>query len=344
MGPWIDGACAGGISIAAYAFYRFHQTGYARIQVSDTALALALYLGWGLSKPHLTATIYRLYQSEHTARRHFFSAVIFPFLLAGLAAAAFTYPASVAPLLVKLVLLWAPLHFSGQNFGLTLLYAKRAELGVSRAGRWLLLSFLHVSVLAQYAESESYKGTMDFLGITYPLWGIPSWIGSSAKMAAFGMGAALVAASLAWMARNRRPIPWIVAVPCVAHFLWMLAGAKLASFQILVPGFHALQFAMVAWAAEIHQQAGENPLRTSRRLFLWTRSARWAALNLGGSAALFFLLPQALGSIGYDQAFCGAMILVMFQLHHYFVDGVLWKLRREGERSPLFTHYSRAFG
>ncbi len=69
--------------------------------------------------------------------------------------------------------------------------------------------------------------------------------------------------------------------------------------------------------------------------YVWSESARWMLINIAGGYALFWVLPHLGSHFGKSLAFSTAVMLAAIQVHHFFVDGVIWRLRNPAARSPL---------
>jgi hypothetical protein len=44
------------------------------------------------------------------------------------------------------------------------------------------------------------------------------------------------------------------------------------------------------------------------------------------------------------MAFSSAIVLAGLQMHHFFVDGVIWRLRNSSVRNPLSSSIPELFG
>lgn len=339
VGPFLDAFFMGGLSIVVFAYYEFFYRGYSSLQVSDTAMALAAFFNWVVNYPHFAATSYRFYQSPDHRREFPLTAVLVPVLILLGTIACFVWPREFAPAWTKIYVLWSVYHYSGQNLGLSLIYARRAGIDVGRWWRLALAGFLYACFVAQYAEVEAKGGTIWVFAIEFPLVQIPQWFAVAARWLANGLGVLVLGFAARWMWRAGRGIPLIVAVPVAAQYVWTSLGAATFSFQMLVPFFHGLQYLFVAWAMEMHRRSGEAA-------FGWRavgeRTLAWAGLCLSGGGLLFYGLPWIVSRFGYELSFPLGVFFVSVQIHHFFVDGVIWKLRAETERSPLFKNV-RAF-
>jgi hypothetical protein len=322
----VDAFFVGLASILCFLYYRYASSQYSQLQISESAILLATTLGWFGSWPHFAATNWRLYQSKENIQAYFLTAVLVPVvvLLAGLAC--FVFPVSFAPAFIKLFALWSPYHYSSQTFGLALIYFRRADLQLPQTARHFLAAFFASSFLVQYSESEIALGTAMMSGVSYPQLALPAWAPLACKAVMY-LAMALLAWQLFPLFRKNRIIPWIALLPLLTQYLWFVHGAKDLSFQLLLPFFHGLQYLLVAWAVEIHKQRSR-----------WLASGKWMAGNLLASALVFFLLPKLLTGGPFRIEFVTVVVLATVSIHHYFVDGVIWKLRHATARSPLFVN------
>jgi hypothetical protein len=338
VSPLVDALFVGVLSIACFAFLRLTQSGYAATQVSGSTLWLAGALSWVANWPHFSATSLRLYESRENVRRFRLTAVAIPFFVLFATIASFWYPVSFAPYFVKLFVLWSPYHYSAQTLGFTLIYARRANLFISRTARGALTAFFVSSFLARYAETENALRTGFLYAVAYPQVPLPLWAPSACEAVMYA-SLALLAFEILPEIRKGDRLPWIVALPIATQYLWYVVGAPTLSFQVLVPFFHSLQYLLIAWSVEMHARASRGAAFSA--LF---GSARWFALNVLLGGTLFWGVPRLLALRGWNLDFSIVMIAGAVSLHHYFVDGVIWKLKREGGKSPLFLNVSRAFG
>jgi hypothetical protein len=79
--------------------------------------------------------------------------------------------------------------------------------------------------------------------------------------------------------------------------------------------------------------------------YVWTESGRWWAINFLVGGCLFFWLPRLVARwFGISQDFSTGIIVGGVQLHHFFIDGVIWKLKRKTVSSPLMATLSDMTG
>src|SRR5262249_30731520 len=101
-----------------------------------------------------------------------------------------------------------------------------------------------------------------------------------------------------------------------------------------VPAFHALQYLLIAWVMELKEN------RTGRTVGQITMA--WSIVNFLGGVALFWALPKACSSFGVPLVLATAVLIAGVQIHHFFVDGVIWKLRNPRVANPLTVGWGLA--
>src|SRR5215471_2433415 len=96
--------------------------------------------------PHYTATIYRAYRTREDFSRYRIFTIHLTLLIA-LAGFIVHWAVGLIPLLFTIYITWSPWHYSGQNFGLAMMFARRAGVKPTRTER----NVLYASFLASYA-------------------------------------------------------------------------------------------------------------------------------------------------------------------------------------------------
>jgi hypothetical protein len=328
----VDFALIGGCSIAAYlALHLVPAEGTAQLPI--LVALLARVCNW----PHFAATSYRLYNTRQNVRQYPVTALVVPLVVGAGMAWAFAAPTTVAPVFVKLTLLWSPYHFSGQTLGLSLLYARRAGFTVSRNERLALSTLIFSAFAWATARAETGDGVRHYLGVDHPKLGLPPLTADAIGVVLLLAGAAVVFVVLRWCVRERRPLPPIVLLPALSQLVWFVVGRDFETFQTLVPFFHSLQYLLVAWALHLSTRMARSGSEPSAR-FVVLETSRWWVWNVVLGLLLFGLSPYLCTLLGYDLLFAMAVTSSAIQLHHFFVDGVIWKLKDPQVSSPLLVN------
>jgi hypothetical protein len=326
----VDWLAMGGLSILCWLLLRGVHSG----ERSDLVISLGVQLAWFVNWPHFAATNYRLYQSPAHIAQYPKTAKLLPWLIIAGIGFALWSPEGFAPWWVKVFLIWSPYHFSGQTFGMTMLYARRSGWQV---GPWLrrgMKAFIYGTFLIGTLGAETWEGGGQWYGVAYPSLGLPAWTVQAATWLMYG-GLALVVLSFGAQIRaSRRGPALIILLPATAQYVWFVTGSSWASFAEFVPLFHSLQYLLVAWSMQLQQ--GHLERGEAGAVYVRSSTLRWLSVNFAGGAALFFVIPHLVSAaMGTSLFFATAAVIAGVQLHHFIVDGVIWKLRRQTVRSPL---------
>jgi hypothetical protein len=331
VSAFVDAFVIGGASILTFGLMWWFRS---RIQM-DSVYAVSAALLVAINWPHFSATVHRLYHSRSNIEQYPLTALAVPFLILAGVWACFAEPTAVAPYFVKLYLIWSPYHFSGQTLGLTLLYARRAGLRFNGKERFALAGFIFATFLVPLVRAESGQGDRAYYGVTNPTLGLPEWTRFVVEGWLAATAVALFVIFLRWK-RTRRSLPAMVLLPGVAQFVWFVPGSQLPAFNEFVPMFHSLQYLFIAWALQLKEKLDVEAILPSRGYVLW-ESLRWLLLNVVGGLLLFETLPLIFQWTGVSAAFATGVVLSAVQIHHFFVDGVIWKLKSPAVSSPLMA-------
>jgi len=330
VNAFVDFFCIGGSSFLLFFLFTQFYTDLRTPEVITAALLLVWLINW----PHFSMSAYRLYQSQTNISQYPVTAYVIPFVVIGGMLLSFGFPQLVAPYFVKLFLLWSPYHYSGQTIGITLIYAMRCGVRFTVWERRAFTAFVFGTFFVSTIRAEVSREGYTFYGVQYPGIGVPQWLATTAEI---GMWLALVlfgAALVAWCIKHKRVMPAIIVLPAATQYLWFVQAVYMPSFQEFVPLFHSLQYILVAWGLQLAEKMQVKQIQPSRR-YVATETLRWLGLNVLGGAILFFLLPKIGVAFGYDTLFCVAVVFAGVQIHHFFVDGVIWKLKNKTVSHPL---------
>jgi hypothetical protein len=332
----VDAFLMGGLSIAVFALFRFVPAS----ATSPWVATIGLWLVWTVSYPHFAATSARLYGSVPSMRQYPFTAVLTPLLFLGVSIASFASPLVVAPAFVKLFQLWSPYHFSGQTLGLTLLYARRYGVSIDLVMRRALTAFIYLTFIYSSARSEAAPGDGRFFDVSYPSLGLPAWLPRILGIAVWASAIALVAILV--HRRDRFRLPWIVLLPAVTQCVWFTT-APIPAYRNLSFFFHSLQYLFIGWNLRLSSERRRTGQSGSPEFVVRTTS-KWMAINIAGAFVMFWLMPLVGSRFGQTLGFSTAIVLVAFQTHHFFVDGVIWRLRQPGLAADLASSFHESVG
>jgi tetratricopeptide (TPR) repeat protein len=294
----------------------------------DVALWSALFYGLALvcNYPHYMATIYRAYGRDDRGAYRLYTHWLTAALVALGAAAHAWFP--LVPWLFTAYVMWSPWHYTGQNFGVLMMFLRRAGVDVSAEERQRLhLAFIasFVMLLAAFNAGPSADPLVLSLGLPQA---------SARVMEAFA-GVTFVAGGIAAFAPIwRRTSFGAVAAPLTLYTtqaLWFVLPVALnwtASISApqtryssgMLAVMHSAQY---LWITRYFAKRDAESGAEGR----WSPWAYWATLVVGG-IALYLPVPW-IASYGWHVDFTTSVLIVaaIVNLHHFMIDGVVWKLR-----------------
>jgi tetratricopeptide (TPR) repeat protein len=272
------------------------------------------------------ATIHRAYgRADDRSRYKLFTHYITAALVAVGVAAHFQLGLLVW--LFTAYVMWSPWHYTGQNFGLSMMFLRRAGIEVTpRERRWLHVTFVasFVMLLAAFNEGAS----QDPLTLSAGLPGaVTRPIEIAAVLVFLGAGVMTFRSLAARAPRLVSLLPsftlyvtqalWFV-VPIVLTWAWSAAAPHTRYSTGILAVMHSAQYLWIT-----HHFARKDASHSRG----WNGWAYWTTLVAGG-VALFIPGPW-LASYAGRFDFTSSMLIVtaVVNIHHFILDGVVWKLR-----------------
>jgi hypothetical protein len=293
--------------------------------------------------PHYGATLLRVAGSPEARRRHARPLIHFGALVWAVFAISLFLPL-LGAIFITLYLTWSPWHYTGQNYGLVMMYLHRGGFAVSPLSRrlvrgWFVLSFALVFLNIHDAAS---LGDADPLyvaegGYRFTPLGIPAGV-TKIALSAVSVALAAVTIALALHLLRRRgaarlsPVfalvasqaAWFVA-PVIVGRLWPgLYGprgpAALAFIWTAIA--HSVQYLWIS----VYYAKRSGAVRGTARATGWYLGAA----VLAGAALWIFPAfvagPGALGVLPFESGL-GLLVASAVNVHHFILDGAIWRLR-----------------
>jgi hypothetical protein len=325
----IDAFLIGGASILLYAVFRLRPS----LASSPSVASLSFTLVWACNYPHFAATNYRLYHSHSARAQYPLTTYATPLMMIAAVAGCYLSPGTVAPAFVKIYFLWSAYHFSGQTLGITMVYARRTGFVIDGWLRRSLTAFIYLTFALQNAWGDVGRHSNAFYGVNYPTLGVPVWLPQTLDKMMWVTLAATIALLIWRLVNDGHLVPLIVVLPAFTQYVWFVATPA-GQFGYMVPFFHSLQYLVIAWNVQLKEGLTQRDRKPSVD-YVWAETVRWGLIIGGGGFALFWGLPQIGRLFGKPLAFSTAIMFAAIQVHHFFVDGVIWRLRNPATRSPL---------
>ncbi len=161
--------------------------------------------------------------------------------------------------------------------------------------------------------------------------------------------AAVVVAFAVRILVRKQSVSWngIVGYAC-ALYLWLVAFYYDLIFAIFIPAFHSLQYLLFTWRYQLNKVSSEaaavpetpwRGCRARRSSASRSSSARASCSGGSGSSACRLLFHAGLSP---DPVLFGSSVFVFIfvlwiNIHHYFIDNVIWRRDNEDVRRYLFA-------
>jgi len=353
-GPWMLGpvpdlmlACGLGYFLVFLVFC----AGGSPLRLAQPAFVSPL-LSVLISGPHYGATLLRAYERREDRRAYALFAVWATLLVYGVFAWSL-FDAWIASWFYTIFLTWSPWHYTGQNFGVAMIFARRAGGEVTPWARRLLhysfitsyaVFFLVLHTLAEGATAYNPDTVQYETEIQSLQLGIPTALGHALIVFATLVYAVSTVGAAALLVRtgNSRallPIGFLV----LTQALWF--GLPI-SFQYwgLASGLDPLDSGMphvyVFWAAMGHAiQYHFITVYFARASSSWPGHRAYLGKCLAAGAAIWtlpaiLLAPDLVGGWEFNAGL-GVMVAAAVNVHHFILDGAIWKLRKSRIASIL---------
>lgn len=344
--PLADGLLGGGLSIAIVLGFVILRFGVGMDIGLALAAAPAFLLSAAVNWPHFMASYRLLYASADNVRRFKAASIYVPVGLIALYGIAYLTQGQgveigalggklrLSELMVLVATLYLAWHYTGQAWGMVASFAYTAGVRIEPSERLLIRSGCRVLLVWHFV----YVFGQEVGALATPQ--IQQWIILAMQLVTLAAAISLFVGLYGfWRLRARIdvPLPVRVVMPWVALYAWYLFVAisgDPVSAWIWVQLFHALQYLSFPFRVEMNR---------------YDRKADGSRSGRIEHAALYFLLLMCAGLIafwvpgetGIDR-FHVLLITSILQIHHYFVDGAIWKISNPETRRDLFAHLQPA--
>ncbi len=295
-----------------------------------------------LAGPHYGATLLRVYEQRDDRRKYAIFSLGATIVLAALFGVALHH-VFVGSLLVTAYASWSPWHFSGQNYGLALLFLRRRGVAIDAFTRRCLHASFFLSFVLSLLVMHGTASTLTFSSVPVSSASVFRFLSLGISRDVLDVAVPLVAAGYACtlaatafsLLRRARPAELLPSACLVlTQSLWfavpaalpLLTDAPLQGLAFAVVWISAAHSAQYLWVTSYY----DRQQRQSRGDGTRRPAGYWLHALLAGTAvttlpALVFA-PRLLGSVPWDS---GLAILVfsVVNLHHFVLDGAIWKLR-----------------
>jgi tetratricopeptide (TPR) repeat protein len=321
--PWLDLMVGCGAWSAPLLLISYFSIASSARAWSVAFYALALFFNY----PHYMATIYRAYHRAEDFHKY----RIFTVHVTGLIVLTLVLAHSwvrILPWIFTIYLTWSPWHYSGQNYGLFMMFARRAGAKPSEAVRRALYGAFIASYLVLFLGFHTGAST-DPLFISL---GIPAIVSRWEQIL---LGVVFAALATFGLSRLARETGWRKLLPSLtlfsSQFLWFVLPAGISLIKGLeIPQsryssgvlavMHSAQYLWITSYYARREAAGEG----SRPWRAWA----YFGVLIAGGIALFVPGPWLASRVFHHDFTTSFLIFTaLVNIHHFLLDGAIWKLR-----------------
>ena len=333
ISPFVDSLAIGGLSILVLV----PLLALGRTDVLLLNPGVQAWVGALVNMPHFLASYRMVYRTRDSIRAHPWAAIYIPTLLlvacvGSVIASRWTdIPVSALLTISSTYLAW---HYTSQAWGMIATFTHLDGNPFNTRERRLVRSSLYI-LAAWHVVWFFYLGYHHFVDLT------PLYIGLSV-LTSIALVMGLVGFAM-HKSRTGRIAPLRAWIPWIAIFVWYGAMARVGLPALFIVQIaHALQYLIFPFRVEVNRTrraVGAGPAQ-----LVAFQIMVYLTLLLVGSIVASILLPLGAMAVVTDWLgsrpgqVVGFAISTFFNIHHYFTDGVVWKLRDPAVRADLFGH------
>ncbi|MDM3872587.1 hypothetical protein QSV34_14635 [Porticoccus sp. W117] len=335
----VDFWLVGGLSLLGLCVLWTFTDLFSKVDFWYTAWLLAFFV----NGPHFLISylmFYRLH-SEQLQKRSVFKLVGFalPAVICALCIAAFFLKSAVLLIgLLYSMFFLVGWHYVRQGYGVLMVMSGINHSFFSaweqRLVKWSLYALWGASFLSMFGLQERFT---NYWGLSYSIPSLnPLWV-QMAQILAYGglVAILLLLAYRHWVAGIRDSLSGVTGV--LVQYVWMLPLFKHPQFFLFVPLFHSLQYLIFPAAVIQNREESQGVEGIEKRIWL-----HWWGPAFVLAALAFYFVPDALDRVFWEshkEVFGGSFFLVSFivfiNIHHYFIDSLMWKRENEVVRNYL---------
>lgn len=300
---------------------------------ADGRLSYTLF--FGINGAHFAASTVRLYTKSGARQQLPFLSWGFPVLCIVAVGLGLQWP-RMGEQIRALYFTWSPYHYAAQTYGLAVMYAFRSGSRLEARDKshiwWVcMLPFAYAFFVANvgglfwFIPRDVVQGT-PLLAAVYQLivWALRVLV-------------LLLPFSLFWQLQptGSRQVPMISLLLQITNGIWWVATDYVNAW-IFTSMLHSVQYMIVVIARYVDEQARTTQPRNTLRFALLHGTAFYG-FSLAVALMLFIVVPSLYAAIGFPAAESYAMTIFVINIHHFVVDGFIWKAAPKRAPAPALA-------
>jgi hypothetical protein len=310
---------------------------------------LTFYAAFVINDPHFAVTYLLFYKDVRNRAlspaftraqrvRYVVAGLVVPFGLCAWAATALRlHSAQSLGWMIQLMFLLVGWHYAKQGFGVLTVLSARRGVRITPRERNVLLLHCYAGWAFAWANPTTAAGEFEEKGVVYWAPGHPRWLELATGAVLAASTVALVVVLVARWRREREMLPLApLAGLLVTVWSWTIFSSLDPLLRYVIPALHSVQYFFFVWLMKRNEaRAHEGPPSFGRPVAVRLGLLAVSALGLG--FLLFRGLPDFLDSAFVPRPMRGAApdplgdtpffaaIFVVVNIHHYFMDHVIWR-------------------
>jgi hypothetical protein len=349
--PVVDFLCLGGASLIALVLLSFVKP--ASAWQPQMALMAAIAANF-INHPHFAHSYQIFYRDFRTKafgdsyplwlrRRYLFAGVLVPILLAGFfLVGILSGNPRVLGTGANVMTFFVGWHYVKQGYGMLMVDAALKRRFFDDKEKKILLGNAYACWIASWLGINWAIKDSDYWGLPNVAIPVPDLLFQAGIAVAFvTTGVMLYMLGRKTASGTRPPLNGTIAY-LTSLYAWLLLARINPLYVLIIPAFHSLQYLLVVWRFQLNRERAlsANAARPGRQMTM--RLAAFAVIGLILGFVGFWFAPSLLNKVvAYDREVFGvAMFLFVFwifiNVHHYFLDSVMWRRENPDTKKYLF--------
>lgn len=266
-------------------------------------------------------------------------------LIFSLALCSYFNPISSLGYFVNALYFFVGWHYIKQTFGTIVVANALQKIFYNKIERWCLQANLYALWSISWVWNNIDNSEQIFEGIIYTGLGIPG------HFILYCFGTIIITLALVIITHARKHIKersrpsQTAVIAFIASYFWFIPLFYNPIFFPCIAFFHSLQYLPFVHAVRrnkiTNELAKSNPEIRNKIYFI--RHYGYFLLSVVLGALLFYFLPRQIDQMKlFDFYFYGPTVamfyfVIFLNIHHYFIDNVIWKKNNEQMQKYLFS-------
>jgi hypothetical protein len=344
-GP-IDALMLGGISIILFLLFK---TILANKTLDNSIGWFIFNLSFVVNFPHFLVSYQLLYiDSRHLIPkmfRFFWAAIIVPILLLGAMIVTAMYGnQAMLGYFTNAMFLLVGWHYVKQIFGCIIVTNALKKFYYNTTERYILLANLYSIWALSWVSTNLYATSYSLYGIPYKTFSLPVLLLPLCYISLILTFGAVLIMSIRKYTRDKVFPGLSSIVSFITIYIWFLPTLYNPIFFLLIPFFHSLQYLPFVYAFRRNkiraQLSADDTLK--KRLVYFIQLYGYLLIPFITGAVFLWFLPNYIDSLKLFNITYYGPTLAMFgftifiNIHHYFIDNVVWKGSNPEVRKYMF--------